>query len=172
MAHVNNAADDVLNSAKAVDDTVKSLGINNKQSTIDFKKSFAKYTSAQREVKRMSHTEFMDYTSFLLRQMDVEATETAREALAVTKNARNIKSYSGFIKASYSIFSTALALALMILIVAAISYYFLYMKGDKVKKSINIALTLVAFCFVFAFAIYIALFYKMTWSIKNIMSLL
>jgi hypothetical protein len=137
-----------------------------------FKKKFAKYTSAQREVRRMSHVEFMDYTSFLLRQMDVEATETARDALAVTKNAKNIKSYSGFMKASHSILSTALALALFILVVCAISYYFLYMKGDQVKKSINIVLLLVALCFVSAFAIFIALFYKMTWSIKTIMSLL
>jgi hypothetical protein len=136
------------------------------------RRELAKYTSKDRDVKSMNDDEFLNYTSFLVKQQDVHSSEKARDAYDTTKNYKNIKTFKQFMKAISTILIVLLIFALVVLLIFAIVYLIIYFRRDRVKMVIDFIMLGSALCFIGIFLLYLYLFMKMTGTIKKIMSLL
>lgn len=136
------------------------------------RKALAKYTSKDRDVRSMTDEDFLDYSAFLMKQMDVHSTEKAREAYDTTRNFRQIRTFKQFVKSVATILVVLLIFALLALTIFAFVYLFMYFKSDPVKSVMDFFLLWTALLFVVVFVSYVYLFVKMSSTIKKIISLL
>lgn len=136
------------------------------------KKLLAKYTSNDRDVRKLSDEEFMNYSAFLTQQKDVHSTEKARDAYDTTKNIKKVKTFKQVLKVISVVLVVLLVIAVIALFVFAIIYLFVYMKKDKVKRIIDFYMFGTALSFVAIFVVFLYLFLKMSATIKKIISLL
>lgn len=136
------------------------------------RKALAKYTSKDRDVRSMTDEDFLDYSAFLMKQIDVHSTEKAREAYDTTRNFKQIRTFKQFIKSIATILIVLLIFALIALTIFAFVYLFIYFKTDPVKSVMDFFLLWTALLFVVVFVLYVYLFVKMSSTIKKIISLL
>ena len=136
------------------------------------KKLLAKYTNNDRDIRKLSDDEFMNYSLFLTQQRDVHSTEKARDAYDTTKNFKKIKTFKDVLKVISVVLVVMLVIALVLLLIFAIIYLFVYMKKDKVKMVIDFYMLGTALSFVAIFFVFLYLFLKMSGTIKKIISLL
>lgn len=136
------------------------------------KKILAKYTNNDRDVRKLSDEEFMNYSAFLVLQKDVHSTEKARDAYDTTKNYKKIKTFKQVLKVISVVLVVLLAFAVGALLVFAIIYLFVYMRKDKVKMIIDFYMLGTALSFIAIFLVFLYLFLKMSGTIKKIISLL
>lgn len=129
------------------------------------------YTSGHREIRQMDDVEFLNYTTWLLRQQDVYATEAIKDAIETTKNAKNIKSYTDFIKISKTVMTTLLIGAILFIGLVIPLYAYVY-KKDIVKRAINYELFPLVFYLMIIFGFYVFLYLNMNSLVKKIMTLL
>lgn len=129
------------------------------------------YTSDHREMTQMDDAEFLNYASWLLRQQDVNATEDIKDAIETTKNAKDMKTYSDFVKISKTVMTTLLVGAILFigLVIPLYAYVF---KKDIVKRAINYHLFPLIFYLVAMFGFYVFLYLNMNSLVKKIMTLL
>jgi hypothetical protein len=135
------------------------------------RKRFSQYTSGQREIKQMDDAIFFDYVNFLLRQQDVNATEGIKDAIETTKKAKDIKTYSEFVKVSKTVMTTLLIGGIAFLGVVIPVYAYVFRK-DVVKSTINYQLFPLTFYLVVLFGFYVFLYLNMNTLVKKIMTLL
>jgi hypothetical protein len=135
------------------------------------RKRFTQYTSGQREVKQMDDALFFDYVNFLMRQQDVNMTEGLKDAIETTKKAKDIKTYTEFIKVSKTVLTTLLIGAIVFLCVIIPIYAYVFRK-DIVKSTINYQLFPLTFYLVVMFGFYVFLYLNMNSLVKKIMTLL
>jgi hypothetical protein len=135
------------------------------------RKRFTQYTSGQREVKQMDDALFFDYANFLLRQQDVNMTEDIKDAIETTKKAKDIKTYSEFVKVSKIVLTTLLIGAIVFLCIIIPVYAYVFRK-DIVKSTINYQLFPLIFYLVVLFGLYVFLYLNMNSLVKKIMILL
>jgi hypothetical protein len=136
------------------------------------KKILAKYTNNDRDVKKLSDEEFMNYSTFLIQQRDVHSTEKARDAYDTTKNFKKVKTLKQVMKVISVVLIVLLVFAVIALLIFAIIYLFVYMKKDKVKMLIDLYMLGTALSFIAIFLVFLYLFLKMSTTIKKIISLL
>lgn len=136
------------------------------------RRALAQYTSKDRDVRSMTDEDFLNYSSFLMKQMDVHSTEKAREAYDTTRNFKQIKTFRQFVKSIATILVVLLIFALIALTIFAFVYLFMYFKTDPVKSVMDFFLLWTALLFVLIFILYVYLFVKMSSTIKKIISLL
>jgi hypothetical protein len=129
------------------------------------------YKSGHREMKQMDDAEFLNYASWLLRQQDVHATEDIKDAIETTKKAKDIKTYSDFVKISKTVMTTLLIGAILI-IGLVIPLYASVFRKDIVKRVINYHLFPLIFYLVAMFGFYVFLYLNMNSLVKKIMTLL
>jgi cobalamin biosynthesis Mg chelatase CobN len=137
-----------------------------------FRGNLAKFTSRHREVKNMSDDEFLNYSVFLMNQQDVNATAKGREALETTKNAKSARTIKQIMTIIGTVLVVFLVVALFALLLFAIIYLMIYFKKDKLKRVIDFIMLGSALSFVFIFVVFLILFFKMSETIKKIMTLL
>jgi uncharacterized glyoxalase superfamily metalloenzyme YdcJ len=131
----------------------------------------SEYTSGHREMRQMDDAEFLNYATWLLCQQDVYATEDIKDAIEKTKNAKDIKTYSDFVKISKTVMTTLL-LAAILFIMLVIPLYAYWFKKDIVKRVINYHLFPLIFYLVVMFGFYVFLYLNMNSLVKKIMTLL
>jgi hypothetical protein len=136
------------------------------------KASLAKYTNKDRDVRKLSDEEFMNYSAFLIQQRDVHSTEKARDAYDTAKNFKKVKTFKQVLKVISVVLVVLLAFAVLALLIFAIIYLFVYMKKDKVKMLIDFYMFGTALSFIAIFLVFLYLFLKMSTTIKKIISLL
>ncbi len=136
------------------------------------KRLLAKYTNNDRDIRKLSDDEFMNYSLFLTQQTDVHSTEKARDAYDTTKNFRKVKTLKQVMKVISVVLVVLLVFAVIALLLFAIIYLFVYMKKDKVKRIIDFYMLGTALSFVGIFMVFLYLFLKMSATIKKIISLL
>lgn len=144
----------------------------NVNTTRMFRGNLAKHTSRHREVKNMSDDEFLNYSVFLMNQQDVNATAKGREALDTTRNAKSARTIKQIMTIIGTVFVVFLVIALFALLLFAIIYLMIYFKKDKLKRVIDFIMLGSALSFVFIFVVFLILFFKMSETIKKIMTLL
>jgi uncharacterized membrane protein len=135
------------------------------------RKLFSQYTYGQREIQQMDDAQFLDYANFILRQQDVNATEDIKDAIETTKKAKDIKTYSEFVKVSNTVMTTLLVGAIVFLCVVIPVYAYVFRK-DIVKSTINFQLFPLTFYLVVLFGFYFFLYLNMNTLVKKIMTLL
>ena len=123
------------------------------------------------EVKQMDDALFFDYVNFLMRQQDVNMTEGLKDAIETTKKAKDIKTYTEFIKVSKTVLTTLLIGAIVFLCVIIPIYAYVFRK-DIVKSTINYQLFPLTFYLVVMFGFYVFLYLNMNSLVKKIMTLL
>jgi hypothetical protein len=136
------------------------------------RRALAQYTSKDRDVRSMTDEDFLNYSAFLMKQMDVHSTEKAREAYDTTRNFRQIRTFKQFVKSIATILVVLLIFALIALTIFAFVYLFMYFKTDPVKSVMDFFLLWTALLFVLVFILYVYLFVKMSSTIKKIITLL
>lgn len=136
------------------------------------KANLAKYTNKDRDVRKLSDEEFMNYSAFLIQQRDVHSTEKARDAYDTTKNFKKVKTFKQVLKVISVVLIVLLVFAVVALLIFAIIYLFVYMKKDKVKMLIDFYMLGTALSFIAIFLVFLYLFLKMSTTIKKIISLL
>jgi hypothetical protein len=135
------------------------------------RKLFSQYTIEEREVKQMDDALFFDYANFLLRQQDVNATEDIKDAIETTKKAKDIKTYSEFVKVSQTVMTTLLIGGIVFLCIIIPVYAYVFRK-DVVKSTINYQLFPLTFYLIVLFGFYVFLYLNMNTLVKKIMTLL
>jgi hypothetical protein len=135
------------------------------------RKRFSQYTIEQREIKQMDDSLFFDYVNFLLRQQDVNVTEDIKDAIETTKKAKDIKTYSEFVKVSKTVMTTLLIGAIVFLCIIIPIYAYIFRK-DIVKSTINYQLFPLTFYLVVLFGFFVFLYLNMNTLVKKIMTLL
>ncbi len=131
----------------------------------------AKYTKNHREMRQMNDIQYLNYATFLMRQQDVHATEEIKDAVETTRNAKDIKTYTEFVKVSKTVAITSLMIAICALGLLVPLYAYVF-KKDVVKRSINYQLFPMAFYLIIIFCFYVYLYRIMNSLVKKIMTLL
>lgn len=136
------------------------------------RKLLAQYTNNDRDVRKMQDAEFLDYSLFLVRQQDVHTNEKTRKDYDTAKNFRQLKGFKNYVKTIGIFLMFALIAALCVLLVFAIIYLFVFMKRDIIKTYIDFVMLKIALSFLVIFIIFVLLFFKMSATVKKIISLL
>lgn len=136
------------------------------------RKSLAKYTYHDREVRTMNDYEFLDYVAFLQQQQDVHAAESGKKALQTTRNVHRVRTVSQAMLVIRTVLLTCIILVLFVMFMFAVGYFFMYFKSDTVKRVIDFVLLVKALAFVCIFLVFFFMFYNMSRLTKEIIRLL
>lgn len=136
------------------------------------KSAFARNTSKDKEVKILNDYDFLDYSSFLLKQPNICSTEKLKNDIDSTRNiAKERKTFQSILGNVRMVMMTMLAVGIIVLFVAAIVYSFVF-KNDPIKRKMDFVILYIVVIVMAAFIIFITVFMKMSSCIKKIMSLM
>lgn len=140
--------------------------------TRDQRATFAQYTSSDREVALMTDPEFLNYTTFLANQPDVNINKRVTNTIAVVKGVRGVRNVKQFSSLITMVSMILLALAFVGLFAVALIYFVVYFRKDQVKRMMDLVIFGWALAFVCLIAVFYALFWKMSDLVKKIVALM
>ena len=138
------------------------------------RKKVAKYSYKSRPIQQMSHSTFMDFTSFMTRQIDVDDLEETRKTMNsyFELKSNNSKTVQEKVKLYMSAMVSLLVFGVVVFLFICVVYAIWYQRTDHIKASMGFTLMALAFGAILIFAVFYVLYYMVIMEYKKIMLLL